>query len=78
MFELTVLFAASAAFFGALFFAGFPAIYHPVFRIPTFERASDDGFFLCIETCDPLFRDPDTANFLHSFQPVKVWEVDDE
>src|SRR3954451_13108855 len=36
MFELTVLFAASAAFFGILFFAGFPALYHPMFRIPTF------------------------------------------
>lgn len=78
MFELTVLFAGSAAFFATLFFAGFPALYHPTFRIPTFERASDDGFFLCIEARDPRFHEPDTANLLHSFGPIKVWEVDDE
>jgi hypothetical protein len=78
MFELTVLFAASAAFFGMLFFAGFPALYHPMFRIPTFERASDDGFFLCIEARDALFESDATARFLLSFDPLKVWEVDDE
>src|SRR5579883_3505687 len=55
MFELTVLFASCAAFFGMLFFAGFPAPYHPLFRIEDFKRASDDGFFLSIETTDPRF-----------------------
>ena len=78
MFELTVLFAASAAFFGTLFFAGFPALYHPVFRIPSFIRTSDDGFFLCIETRDPVFLDSDVTRLLYSFEPLSVWEVDDE
>ncbi len=77
-FELTILFAATAAFFGALLFAGFPAVYHPMFRIPTFKRVSDDGFFLCIEARDPHFHEIDTAHFLQSMEPVKVWEVDHE
>ena len=77
-FELTILFASCAAFFGMLFFAGFPAPYHPLFRIPEFRRASDDAFFLCIEARDAHYHPSDTTRFLESFEPVKVWEVDDE
>ncbi len=55
-FELTILFASCAAFFSVLFFSGFPAPYHPMFRIPEFRKASDDGFFLCIEARDPRYR----------------------
>lgn len=49
-FELTVLFAACMAFFGTLWACGFPRPYHPVFNIQDIARATDDGFFLCIET----------------------------
>lgn len=76
-FELTVLFAGCAAFFGMLFFAGFPALYHPMFRIPTFKRASDDGFFLCIEARDGRFHPNRTARFLQDLEPVNVWEIDE-
>ncbi len=65
-FELTILFAACTAFFGVLFFAGFPALYHPLFRIPKFKRASDDGFFLCIEARDAHYSELETARFLQS------------
>ncbi len=78
IFELTVLFASCAAFFSTLYFAGFPALYHPVFRIPSFKRASDDGFFLCIEARDRHYSDTATARLLQAFDPVQVWEVDDE
>jgi len=77
-FELTVLFAACAAFFSMLFFAGFPALYHPMFRIPSFRRASDDGFFLCIEADDAHFDAQDTLRFLASLDALHVWEVADE
>jgi len=76
-FELTVLFASCAAFFGMLFFAGFPALYHPMFRVPTFRRASDDGFFLCIEGRDARFDPDGTARFLQTLDPVNVWEIDE-
>jgi hypothetical protein len=77
-FEMAVLFAVVATFFGALFFFGFPAIYHPLFRIPGFKRVSEDGFFLCIEARDGKFHPASTAHFLRSLEPVKVWEVDSE
>jgi Protein of unknown function (DUF3341) len=78
MFELTVLFAACSAFFGMLFFAGFPALYHPLFRIPRFRRVSQDGFFLCIEARDQRFDTARTARFLREFDPLNLWEVEHE
>ncbi len=77
-FEMAVLFALCAAFFGALFFEGFPALYHPLFRIPSFKRVSEDGFFICIEARDGQFHPTRTASFLRSLEPVKVWEIDSE
>lgn len=77
-FEMVVLFSLCAAFFGALFFEGFPALYHPLFRVPAFKRASSDGFFLCIEARDGKFHPLETSHFLRSLDPVKIWEVDRE
>jgi hypothetical protein len=75
---MAVLFALVAAFLGTLFFEGFPQIYNPLFRIPTFERVSNDGFFLCIEAHDGHFHPNRTARFLGSLEPLQVWEVDRE
>lgn len=77
-FALAVLFALCAAFFGTLFFEGFPALYHPLFRVPAFKRASSDGFFLCIEARDGKFHPLYTSRFLQALDAVKVWEVDRE
>lgn len=54
-FEGMVLFSAFAAVFGLFLISGLPRHYHPVFNAPGFERATTDGFFLCIETSDPLY-----------------------
>jgi hypothetical protein len=77
-FELTVLFASIAAFFSTLYFAGFPAPYHPLFRIPEFKRASDDGFFLCLEAKSALFFARDPIRFLRDLNAIRVWEVEDD
>jgi len=77
-FELTVLFASAGAFFGMLFFAGFPSPYHPLFRLPRFKRATEDGFFLCIEAHDPRYHEDGAARFLQSLDAVQVWEVECE
>lgn len=51
-FELTVLFASLAAFFGMLWLAGLPLLHHPVFNLKSFTRSSSDRFFLIIESSE--------------------------
>jgi hypothetical protein len=74
-FELTVLGAALTAFFSVFVLSGLPKPYHPMFNLPEFERASQDRFFLCIETADPQFDEQRTRSFLESLNPLLVKEV---
>jgi len=55
-FELMVLFAIAAGFFGLLAFCRLPRLYHPIFSAGEFERASVDRFVLCVEAHDPSFE----------------------
>ena len=75
-FELTVLLAAFAAVLGMLALNGLPQPYHPVFGVPGFEAATRDRFFLQIEARDPKFDLEETRNFLESFHPEKVAEIE--
>jgi hypothetical protein len=64
MFELTVLFAAFAAFFANLIMNGLPRWHHPIFNWDRFSRATNDGFFLAIEARDPRFSEMETHDLL--------------
>ena len=55
---------------------GLPMPYPPVFNVAKFERASQDGFFLCIESADPLFDVEGTTSFLQDLNPVEVSTVE--
>jgi hypothetical protein len=75
-FEMTILFAALTAVLGMLALNGLPRPYHPVFNVERFESASQDHFFLCIESEDPLFDSEKTRDFLDSVSPESVSAVD--
>jgi len=77
LFELTVLFAGSFAFFGTLALCGLPRPHFPLFNLPQFSQASSSRFFLCVEKIDPLYDSELTASFLRSLGPLGVWEVED-
>ena len=75
-FEVMVLVAAFAAILGMFFLNGLPEPYHPVFNVPRFARASQDRFFLCIESADPKFEPQQTRAFLETLQPYEISVVE--
>ncbi len=74
-FEVMVLVASFAALFGMLFLNGLPRLYRPVFNVPSFVRATQDRFFLCVEATDPRFDREGTRQFLAGLGPAAVVEV---
>ena len=75
-FETTILFAAFTAVLGMIALNGLPMPYHPVFNVPRFSRASQDGFFLAIEAADPKFDRSRTFEFLKNLGAKEVNEVE--
>ncbi len=71
-FETMILYAAVAAVLSMLFLNGLPRFYHPVFRGKTFARASNDGFFLSIESRDAMFDKGETPTLLASLGATEI------
>ena len=63
-FELSVLGGALGAVFGMFAMNQLPTLHHPLFSSKSFERASDDGFFISIESWDPRFDRDRTVDLL--------------
>ncbi|HSI85970.1 MAG: DUF3341 domain-containing protein [Candidatus Methylacidiphilales bacterium] len=72
MFELTILFTAFATVGGMFLINMLPRWHHPVFNWERFTKATDDGFFIVIETIDPRFDGPNTAAFLNSLGGTNI------
>jgi hypothetical protein len=71
-FEMGILFASLAAFFGVLALGRLLRLYDPVFEVPGFESATKDGFWLCIDASDPGFDASTAERDLHATRPVRV------
>jgi molybdopterin-containing oxidoreductase family membrane subunit len=77
-FEVAVLFGALGAVFGMLGLNRLPMHHHPLFKSKVFERASDDAFFISIESWDPRFDPSDTATLLKSLGARSVELLESE
>lgn len=62
-FEVLVLTGAIATFVGMLALNKLPQWYHPLFRSEIFKQATDDKFFIVIESKDPKFSSEKTQEF---------------
>ncbi|MCI0392257.1 MAG: DUF3341 domain-containing protein [Acidobacteria bacterium] len=75
-FECTVLLAAFGAFIGHILMNRLPQPYHPVFNVPSFSRASQDRFFLCVKSDDPSYNEAETRAFLEGLGAKEVSNVE--
>ncbi|MBM6594942.1 DUF3341 domain-containing protein [Microvirga pudoricolor] len=72
---VAILWAGAAALLSMLFILHLPRLHHPVFAVKDFERASEDRFFLLIQSDDPRFDLPGVHAFLQARRPTAVREV---
>lgn len=77
-FEMAVLGAGILGVVGMLALNKLPMPYHPVFKVPRFELASRDKFFLCIMESDPRFDLEQTRAFLEGLSPQGVYPVEQD
>lgn len=76
-FELTVLLSSFGAVFGMFFLNGLPRHNHPLFNSSNFLRATNDKFFLCIESEDTLFSEDKAAKLLKDAGAVHIEKIYD-
>lgn len=71
-FELGVLLAAISTVVGMLALNQLPMHFHPLFGVKEFERATDDRFFISVESWDPKYDANETARLLRSLGATRV------
>ncbi len=74
-FEMTILFAALSGFAALLLGCRLPQVYHPMFNVPGFDRATMDSFFLCIKATDDKFEETEAHLFLKRTNPHDQYTV---
>jgi len=74
-FELTILFGGISSAVGMLALNGLPMPYHPVFNVAEFAKATENKFFLVVESSDPRYDAAGTRSFLSGLAPRMIAEV---
>lgn len=77
VFELTVLFAATATLVGMLLLNRLPRLYNPLFKSHLFRRATSDRFFISVLASDPVFERNRTTELLRSLGALAIEELED-
>jgi mono/diheme cytochrome c family protein len=74
-FELTILFSAFTTFLGMLALNGLPKFSNPVFTNPRFDRATNDRFFLHVDSKDRYYNRDAVHKLLKDTHPESLEEV---
>lgn len=74
-FELTILFSAFTSVFGMLALNGLPKFSNPIFTNPKFDRATNDRFFLYVDSTDKYYNRDSVRELLSSVHPTSLDEV---
>ncbi len=74
-FELTVLFSAFTTFLGMIALNKLPRFSNPVFTSSRFDRATDDKFFLYVDSSDKYFNRQSVQELLAGTSPESLEEV---
>ena len=73
----TVLFAGLAAVFGWAWLCRLPRLWHPVFEVEGFERASIDRYFLAVDARDAHYVADVSMRRLAELGALRVQRVGD-
>ena len=76
-FEVVILLAAFATFFGMLMLNGLPRLSNPLLRNERFRRVTNDGFFLMVEADDEKYADNTAELLLDITDASHVEEIED-
>jgi hypothetical protein len=74
-FELTILFSAFGAFFGQWGLNLLPKYFDPVMQHPSFDRVTDDRFFISVSSTDPNYDLAKTRALLEGLGARELAEV---
>jgi mono/diheme cytochrome c family protein len=74
-FELTILFSAFTSVLGMLALNGLPRFSNPVFNNPQFDRATNDRFFLFVDSSDKYYNRESVRELFESVHPASLSEV---
>ncbi|MAW60151.1 MAG: hypothetical protein CMJ94_04870 [Planctomycetes bacterium] len=77
IFELTILFSALTTFFTMWIMNNLPRWFSPLARVERFARATDDRFFIAIETADPIFNAASAESLLKETGAHAIEAVED-
>ena len=77
IFECTVLCSALTAVFGMLLLNKLPMLYHPLFRLENFRRATSDRFFIAVDAGDAAYDKDKTLELLKTTNPVSIETIED-
>jgi len=78
IFAITILSSALAATFGMLALNHLPRLNHPLFSSKEFEKVTDGGFFVSVESVDSKFDAEKTRAYLESIGATLVETIGEE